>query len=685
MARTDRRRLTRRVQVDELGQGATYNVVAPLLNVTARSRAAEAARALSAALGLTSDILVAREQRKIDRLAQDFAEGERDARLGVIDEERRRTQPGYADAAAQVETAAAVADDEAELDELLKEDIEAGNVEEVRSKFQAFLKTKWEGLTDAQAAIVVPWAAGYETKVVEMAREQAARLVYERNYANLSKAAEQEWRESRFEARPFNFEGIHRAARELFGKETNAVLTDIFTRLIEQYNDSSLRDEMPDEWAPGVPSIKWTPGYRDKLDAATLKARKTREAEEAIKRSLAEYEARKRLDRKLADGTLIEQEVDELVQLGVLSPAVGAEYLDANRRRREAEMKEAAQREILGNLEDAFRSGTWHSFLLFLSQDKINDAFDQYVAAAAANTDDPLGFVAYSSMMNGLVYRPLAAQLSKFNIEDAQQFSNNVDTFRALYAQSPSLARRYVKDDSTFDLYVSAMTLTDYGRDAQQVMQEAKKADFAARQRAWMEGNLRKEALSAIDRLEIETLDSWFDQEVKDLRNRGWVIAEYQRLVDALGQTGNFASASEILDAANRIFEGRYMVIGNVALPRSADTPHDAAEAWEWFHDEWLQKELDAAGVALDASDVELRPDQRTSRDRATFALYYRDSYELVPGLADRRFTLDAIARQYRAEKVAKANANRAAAAKIANQPLPEIPPSEWRKPINRR
>jgi hypothetical protein len=114
-----------------------------------------------------------------------------------------------------------------------------------------------------------------------------------------------------------------------------------------------------------------------------------------------------------------------------------------------------------------------------------------------------------------------------------------------------------------------------------------------------------------------------------------------------LGNSGLFEGPEALLKTTAELLDKRYVVFGNVLLPRTADMPANAEQAYSHFQAVTLPKLLKGTGVEPD--DVCLEPDGRTVGDRRTLALLHRGTaipvFDGVDGT--KRFTFDALSDSY--------------------------------------
>lgn len=670
MARPTRSPLTRRQQVAEMGESGGYNVVAPLRHLRARSNSAERANALVAALGLGSQIAVAREERKIARLPGEFAAGERDARTGQVDDERRRVSDGYAIAAEQVEAEALVADDATEIEDGVKDLIAAGDVDGVRAFLAEQGKKRWNGLSDVQASVVLPEWAAMEERLTDAARTQARKAAAESNYANLNRAAEAEHRAAREEGRPVDWLKLNGQARALFGAEANTVLTDVAARLVE--SDPNALVDMPDEWAPGIPSLKHIPDKRSRLEAAAAAAHNRRAAEDAAANSGVLFANLNRWNGYDREGRLIpETDVKSAVELGVLTPAQGASILDQNRRAVEAHAKSLADRVDL--TQDILRGTLWRHGGAVAS-DTQKDGFDAVVlagASAAGKLDDQgqpdltdgaaVAWVMDLSQKNQMAHRPTKQRLSSPNLSNAEAFGEQLNIYSAMAAVDPTTTKGlYVPDNDTRSLYDAASTMRKLGYSDAQILERIRTTDFTRRQESWATGTTRQKVLDKLDKMEFDEVGRFFDPDLGGLKNPRWLRREAVDIADQLWSTGVPQTAEELLQMTQEALAGRYVVVGGVAVPNTGDIPQDADRAVKSFLSYEVPEILKELKVDALPSRLELRPDTRTAADGQTLVLVDTSTGENV--LPAHRLTLAGIVGRYRDRQTRNANNGRASA-----------------------
>lgn len=608
------------------------------------SAAGHKAEALARAFGVGMQGFSGIAHGKIEAQAiqdgKSFREGAIDARAGAADDERRRTDDSYARAAEQVEAKALLAEDEVELRTAAEEFVNSGDVTGLDGLIKTEYEKRWAGVDQNQAQIVAPHWDKMRENLLKEARDQAQILTDNKNYANVLTTARGEYLRASSEGREFDFATLHGEIRSLFGKRANEVTTRVLLDLMETNEDPDLFDKIPETVGDGVPSVKKTPGFREKLLDGQTSALRAREATERRQREVGTFQRLNSYNERIDTGSWVsEGEVQKDVEDQYLTAAQGASILE---RQRAAQDRRSNDEAVYADLSQRFADNSIWTVKGVVPDAVVNAAFDRWIGEhiSEMSPTDAMRFIGEHSQGNDLVFRPFKAKLSALTPESLEE---NLEMYRELYAVNPTAAYHYISDDTVRQQYAAAAVLQDHRMPMDAVARLVMDGDPKNAMR-WTEGSMRVDFQAALRKQKFDRPDGFFNARFVRAENKAWVHSEYLRLADALGSVGTFASNEDLFKAVDKVFEGNYVALGNMVVEVNDDIQGDTPAAWKWFHETHLATELEGTGA--DPEDAVLLTDGRYSNDRISFGLYHRDTHE--PLLPDARFTLADINAAYR-------------------------------------
>jgi soluble lytic murein transglycosylase-like protein len=646
MTRAINRRPTERRQVDSPAesQAPGYSVASRLTGGGSRPGAIEAANELQRMFNNGAQAAV---QIAAQKSQERFNQGEADARMGRIDPETRSRYEAYNNAATQVEAESMIIKDEAEIEELAKPLIEAGDIDGVDQLVQQEYAKRWAGVNGSEMEhVVTPWMGAFHAKLAAKTIESARVIDEQNNTANLQIVADGLAKSAAESDGNFAYASFHERAVGLFGKASSiAVEAKILENTIRAGVNPHVYDSIPDRHEDGTPTLKNHPIYGPQLRAAyefaNAELQKGHEADMARNKAafFDDYLTHNRQGKFYDDEKLL-----DALDMGWITPQQYASMKDDNLTTIQTKIEKAADQI---NLFEHFRNRTAYRVKGQYADEDVKDQFDEYIRATAPQSEDPnamIDYVAAESAGNGMVFREYQEMLKAPNLENPQAFAERVNLFDRLFASNPVVARNYVDDEQTWELYNTASVLKQAGYDPQQMLVALTTTDLQERKSHFMEGDIRKQAVKALSDAELGRPGRWFNADLKDLpaNSRAVYARELSRRVDALGSTGAFPTAELLLEAATKSMEGQYMVAGGRLMRRPKSAPADADKAMTWFVTDGVSQVLPPG---LTPDDVELVADSRSNYD-GTYRLVRKGTIE--PINVDQRYRLDEIVNGYR-------------------------------------
>lgn len=674
------RRQTRfnpRVQADGGEQPGRFGFqqVAPITAAAGSSRGQSLA-GLADFLGVGAEFYAAQRARQE---ADDFADGERDARLGAVDQDRVDGSRAYARATLQVATEARLLDDEEAIrnDEDLKALTAAGDVDGIR-EFLAERLSPWaEAPTEEEREMITRWSHRLESDLVSQAQTVGRITADAENYADGLRTFQGEYNAAQQEGRAIDYAKLHRTARDLYGKDANAFMTNVLTRLALDNADPSIIDALPDSWTDSItgqqiPGLMNTNEYGEKLravrDQATDARRAINQQEQQQRKSRTLFDFNQRIE----DGDYFsEKEVWEHVHrddgTGTLTATEAQSLLNAQAR---AMAERARASQIAFDLRERFAvgRGDWWEAADFhdLSRSEVQSQYNAYMDeevhtvanAAIASGADPVAavarFVVDSTIRNDLIHEGYAQNLNSLDPSNVERFASQVEMFRHLRAADPNAAAKYVSNEDVHARYSAAITLMDRaGWGPEAVANAMRTVDPKEATSRYIDGGVQQAVNEYIDGARFLRPDGIFRRLAPKVSNlapgfQAYARAEARRLADAVAATGLYTDAESLMSAVDDIMGSRLMTLrtggGNLLVPRTEDAPVDVEDAFDWYMRHGLQESIDAIGLPLSSDDIALVPDMRTVNDRASFRLVHKDTWEplMVDG-EDARVSFDSV------------------------------------------
>jgi soluble lytic murein transglycosylase-like protein len=646
MARPVSRRLTQRDNV----AAPSERVASPGYSPEARlvGTGDGAARSAAAVANEISD-LIGNFGRIGSAVGAEYAEkqarqGETDARTGTVDP-TKLDRKAYANAVELVETEASLIKDRREITEGAQQFINNGDSEGLDAYLAEQFNTRWAGVKENAAKLVNPMLAKLRESLLIDAANGAAKIEDQRKVADLSEVATGLLEDARGSDGVFRYDAFHERVVDLYGTSgAYEVEQAILDNLIRNQSAVEIMRSIPDRNPDGSPTIKLHPEYGQKLVLADQFAQAERQKQADANLGQVIFDRNRTYDLADAEGRLLdEEEVLDGAHLGLWSYEWAANRLDQNRRAVQTRLDKAAD---TVDLSEAFRTRTHNQLAGKHPDETMKDEFDRYIETYGPEDEARRAeWIITESAATGYVYRPWQDELKNVDFTDAQRLDGQVQMFQALYARNPNVARKYVSNDDDFQRLVTASTLRQFGVDPAQRLAALGNVDLTKTRQAFMEGDLRKTAMAHLNDAELKRVGGFFDPDLARMPSttRQFYANELSKLVDALGSTGMYRSSEELVTAASKMMQARFVVAGDKLLPRTPDMPADADAAMTWFVKSGVAEEL--VGTEFRPEDVELVADSRTAYD-GTYRLVLKGGIETVnPG---RRYRIDEIAARYR-------------------------------------